>query len=95
MDRVSVPEYWNQSTYGVQGMSYALPVHDATREYFYFYFNPINNSIMSVKELAVRDIKDDLRQNGLCFLAFREDLDPIMDELVQMESEKQLIASIL
>ena len=50
---------------------------------------------MSVKEVAIEDIKDDLRQNGLCFLAFREDLDPIMDELVQMESEKQLIASIL
>ena len=93
MDRVSMPEYWNQSTFGVQGMSYALPVHDATREFSFF--NPINNSIMSVKEVAVRDIKDDLRQNGLCFLAFRKDLDPIMDELVQMESEKQLIASIL
>ena len=65
------------------------------QENFHFYFNPINNSIMSVKEVAIEDIKDDLRQNGLCFLAFREDLDPIMDELVQIESEKQLIASIL
>lgn len=38
---------------------------------------------MTAKEQALQDIKDDLRQDSKCFLAFKENLNPIMDELVE------------
>ena len=37
---------------------------------------------MSVKELAVEDIKNDLQQHGKCFIAFISELDETMENLV-------------
>lgn len=37
---------------------------------------------MSAKQQAIKDIKDELRQNSQCFIAFRSELNPIMKELV-------------
>lgn len=50
---------------------------------------------MSVRELATRDIQEELSRQGKCFLAFRTELDSIMEKLVEEESNKQLIASIV
>ena len=44
---------------------------------------------MSVREMAIRDIKDDLRQSGKCFIAFVKKLNPVMDELVNEQLEAQ------
>ena len=48
---------------------------------------------MSVRELATKDIKESLEIKGKCFLAFRRELDPIMDSLVEEQIEQQLKAS--
>ena len=47
------------------------------------------------KQQAISDIKDFLTVQGKCFLAFRVELDPIMDSLIEEQSQKQLIASIV
>ena len=44
---------------------------------------------MNVKQQAIRDIKKSLRQQCKVFLAFRTELDPVMDDLVKEELEKQ------
>ena len=50
---------------------------------------------MSAKQAAVIDIQEDLSREGKCFIAFIERLDPIMEKLVEEQSCKQLIASIV
>ena len=50
---------------------------------------------MSVREQATLDIQEELSKQGKCFLAFRVDLDPIMEKLVEEESKKQLIVSMV
>lgn len=44
---------------------------------------------MTAKEQAIRDIKNDLRQSGKCFLAFHRELNPIMSELVNNQINRQ------
>lgn len=44
---------------------------------------------MSVKETAIQDIKESLRIQGKCFLAFRNELNPIMDTLVNEQLKAQ------
>lgn len=48
---------------------------------------------MSVRELATQDIQEELSRQGKCFLAFRSELDPIMDKLVEEQSNEQLKVS--
>ena len=48
---------------------------------------------MSAKDYAVKDIRESLEIKGKCFLAFRRELDPIMDSLVEEQIEQQLKAS--
>jgi hypothetical protein len=50
---------------------------------------------MSVREQAEMDIKESLKSEGKCFLAFHEELNPIIDKLVEEQSHRQLIASML
>ena len=38
---------------------------------------------MTAKETAIQDIKDELRQESRCFIAFRKKLNPIMKKLVK------------
>lgn len=38
---------------------------------------------MTAEEQATLDIKDELRKESKCFLAFRKKLNPIMDKLVK------------
>ena len=47
---------------------------------------------MTAKQLAIQDIKDDLKAQGKCFLAFHSELNPIMNKLVtrQIRRQKQL-----
>lgn len=49
----------------------------------------------SAKQQAIEDIQEYLTVQGKCFLAFHTELDDIMDELVEEQSQKQLIASIV
>ena len=46
---------------------------------------------MSAKEQAVLDIKNDLKAQGKCFIAFRSELNPVMHKLVtrQIMEQKQ------
>ena len=44
---------------------------------------------MSAKETAIRDIKEDLKQNHKSFIAFHKELNPIMDRIVKKQLEKQ------
>lgn len=48
---------------------------------------------MTAKEQAVIDIKDELRQQCRCFLAFRERLNPVMDRLVDTYTKRQSTAN--
>ena len=48
---------------------------------------------MSAKELAIQDIKNELEKNHKCFLAFRTELNPIMDKLVSEHLKAQQKAS--
>ncbi len=50
---------------------------------------------MSVRDVATKDIQESLKIEGKCFLAFHEELNPVMDALVEEQSQKQLIASIV
>lgn len=52
--------------------------------YSLFILNILNRSKMiTAKQQAVLDILDDLGRDSKCFLAFREKLNPVMDELVK------------
>ena len=44
---------------------------------------------MTAKNLAIRDIKESLRKQGKCFLAFRKDLNPVMELLVSEQLKAQ------
>lgn len=44
---------------------------------------------MTAKKSAIRDIKESLRNQGKCFLAFRQELNPIMDRLVSEQLKAQ------
>ena len=44
---------------------------------------------MSAKESAIQDIKESLRLQGKCFIAFQKKLNPIMDELVTNQIKAQ------
>lgn len=44
---------------------------------------------ITAKESAVQDIMEDLAIQGKSFLAFRRNLDPIMEELVEKELKAQ------
>lgn len=50
---------------------------------------------MNAKEQAINDIQEELTRQGKCFLAFRSELDDIMDEIVHKFSEEQLLRSIV
>ena len=44
---------------------------------------------MSAKQQAIKDIKQELSLHGKCFLAFRTELDPVMEELVSNQLKAQ------
>lgn len=44
---------------------------------------------MTVEELAIKDIKDELRQESKSFIAFRKKLDPIMNKMVKEYTKLQ------
>ena len=44
---------------------------------------------MSAKEKAIQDIKEDLKKEKKVFLAFINDLNPIMDSLVKNQIQQQ------
>ena len=44
---------------------------------------------MTARQQAIQDIKDDLRQHNLSFIAFRKELNPIMDRLVNQQLKEQ------
>lgn len=44
---------------------------------------------MSAKEQAIMDIRQDLQSNGKCFIAFRANLNSIMDKLVNEQLSAQ------
>ena len=44
---------------------------------------------MTARQAAIEDIKDDLRAQGKCFIAFRSKLNPIMRKLVSHQIMEQ------
>ena len=48
---------------------------------------------MSAKESAIQDIQSELEKQGKSFLAFRTQLDPVMDSLVNEQLQMQEKAS--
>lgn len=44
---------------------------------------------MSAKDSAVQDIKESLKIQGKCFLAFRAELNPVMEKLVNEQLKAQ------
>ena len=44
---------------------------------------------MTAKQQAIQDIKMSLRANNKAFIAFRSELNPIMDELVNNQIKQQ------
>lgn len=44
---------------------------------------------MTAYQLAINDIKDDLKSSGRCFLSFRRELNPIMKDIVDNTIKKQ------
>lgn len=50
---------------------------------------------MSARQAAEADIKQELERCGKCFIAFHEELDPVIDRLVSIQNQKRLIASIV
>ncbi len=44
---------------------------------------------MTAKQQAIHDIQQELKSCGKCFLAFREELNPIMDSLVANQLKQQ------
>lgn len=45
---------------------------------------------MKAKEKAIQDIKNDLIQDGKCFLAFRKDLNHIIGNMVRKYINSQI-----
>lgn len=45
---------------------------------------------MSPKQAAINDIKESLRKQGKCFIAFHRVLNPIMDILVKQQLDEQV-----
>lgn len=41
------------------------------------------------KQQALKDIKADLRKEGKCFIAFRKELTPAIENLVKQQIRKQ------
>ena len=50
---------------------------------------------MLAKQQAVKDIRESLRMQGKCFLAFRTELNPIMKDLVneQLKAQELCVSS--
>lgn len=46
---------------------------------------------MTAEELATQDIKDELKLESKCFIAFREKLNPTMNEIVDNYTKLQEI----
>ena len=46
---------------------------------------------MSVREIATKDIQEELSRQGKCFLAFHSELDPVMDRIVKNELKRRAI----
>lgn len=44
---------------------------------------------MTARQQALRDIREDLREQGKCFIAFRKELNPIMKELINDQLKRQ------
>ena len=44
---------------------------------------------MNAKSQAIKDIKQELSLHGKCFLAFRTELNPVMEELVSNQLKAQ------
>ncbi len=44
---------------------------------------------MTAKQQAIKDIRDDLKKSGKCFITFHSELNPIMDSLVEQQIRKQ------
>lgn len=44
---------------------------------------------MTAKQTAISDICADLRSSARCFIAFRTDLNPVMDKIVEEYSKMQ------
>lgn len=47
-----------------------------------FFINPLNIYVMNVKEQAVMDIQEELSRQGKSFIAFHNELDEVMEEIV-------------
>lgn len=44
---------------------------------------------MTARQQAIKDIKDDLKKEGKSFIAYRTELNPVMNELVNNQIKKQ------
>lgn len=44
---------------------------------------------MTAYQSAIKDIKDDLKSSGRCFISFRKELNPIMKNIVDNAIKKQ------
>lgn len=44
---------------------------------------------MSAKQTAINDIKESLKEENKCFIAFHRVLNPIMDSLVRQQLDEQ------
>lgn len=44
---------------------------------------------MTAEQQAIKDIKDDLKRSGKCFITFHSELNPVMDSLVSEYLNKQ------
>lgn len=74
---------WNQSPMGQKAyLMYCMSMMPLRDRVITIYINPLKRTIMSVRDYAVQDIKDDLQRNGKCFIAFITELDETMDNLV-------------
>jgi len=49
---------------------------------------------MSIREIAIKDIREDLRKEGKSFLAFHRELNPVMNELVKNQIKAQELCNI-
>jgi hypothetical protein len=54
-----------------------------------FFIYPKNTIIMTAKQQAIKDIRKSLKANSKAFIAFRTELNPIMDELVNEQIKQQ------
>lgn len=44
---------------------------------------------MTARQIAIQDIKDDLKAENRCFLAFHKELNPVMHSLVKEQLQRQ------